>query len=156
MSWTQPADITTRWLGTTSLPTDSQLDTLIGDAEDIISVTFSDIQARIDATTLPLERVVRVASNMVMRYLRNPDGMRQTSTTTGPFTNSATYGGDEPGTMYMTDKERDDLSGVSQSGAFSVDTVGSTTIHADTCALNFGATYCSCGADIAGYPLYGG
>lgn len=40
------------------------------------------------------------------------------------------------------------------SGAFSVDTVGCATTHADICALNFGANYCSCGADIAGFPLY--
>jgi len=42
----------------------------------------------------------------------------------------------------------------SSGGAWSYDTVGTTTIHADTCSLNFGATYCSCGADIAGYPLW--
>lgn len=41
--------------------------------------------------------------------------------------------------------------------AFAVDTVPTGTIHAVTCALNFGATYCSCGADLTGlYPLYGG
>lgn len=39
-------------------------------------------------------------------------------------------------------------------GAFSIDTVGCSTIHAEICALNFGALYCSCGADIAGFPLY--
>ena len=39
-------------------------------------------------------------------------------------------------------------------GAFSIDTVGCATVHADICALNFGASYCSCGADIAGWPLY--
>lgn len=43
------------------------------------------------------------------------------------------------------------------SGAFSVDTVGYVnTVHADTCSLYFGAAYCDCGADIAGFPLYGG
>lgn len=40
------------------------------------------------------------------------------------------------------------------SGAFAVDTVGCPTVHADICALTFGATYCSCGADVAGFPLY--
>lgn len=41
--------------------------------------------------------------------------------------------------------------------AFSVDTAPSLSgIHAETCSLNFGATYCSCGADIAGFPLFGG
>lgn len=39
---------------------------------------------------------------------------------------------------------------------FALDTVGDTTVHSDTCALNFGATYCDCGADIAGFPLFGG
>lgn len=39
-------------------------------------------------------------------------------------------------------------------GAFSVDTVGSGSIHADVCNLNFGAQWCSCGADLAGFPLY--
>lgn len=38
--------------------------------------------------------------------------------------------------------------------AFSVDVVGCTTIHSPTCSLAFGATYCSCGADIAGFPLF--
>lgn len=39
-------------------------------------------------------------------------------------------------------------------GAFAIDTVGGTSIHAEVCALRFGALYCSCGADIAGFPLY--
>jgi hypothetical protein len=38
--------------------------------------------------------------------------------------------------------------------AFAVDTFGADTIHAPWCALAFGATYCSCGADIAGYPIF--
>ena len=40
------------------------------------------------------------------------------------------------------------------SGAFAIDTVGGSSVHADICALNFGALYCSCGASIAGYPLW--
>lgn len=43
-------------------------------------------------------------------------------------------------------------------GAFSVDTAGPTARagHADICALNFGALYCSCGAVLTNhlYPLY--
>lgn len=41
------------------------------------------------------------------------------------------------------------------SGAFTVDTSPLGVMHADICALNFGATYCSCGADLTLYgPLY--
>lgn len=39
--------------------------------------------------------------------------------------------------------------------AFSIDTAPvQGSVHADVCSLNFGASYCSCGADIAGFPLY--
>ena len=46
--------------------------------------------------------------------------------------------------------------GVTEStGAFTVDTLGSPFAnHADICSLNFGAIYCSCGAVLAGVPLY--
>lgn len=41
-----------------------------------------------------------------------------------------------------------------ESGAFDINTVSCATVHADACSLNFGATYCSCGGDIAGFPLW--
>ena len=44
----------------------------------------------------------------------------------------------------------------SSSGAFSIRPGGSTITHMPWCAINMGATYCSCGADLAGYPLYEG
>lgn len=43
------------------------------------------------------------------------------------------------------------------SGAFSVDTAPScgAIVHAESCSINFGATYCSCGAILTqGWPLY--
>ncbi len=49
--------------------------------------------------------------------------------------------------------------GADTSGAFAVDTVGfaGNMGHADSCALNFGGSYCSCGAVLTAglYPLYG-
>ena len=42
-------------------------------------------------------------------------------------------------------------------GAFAIDTAASTgTVHVPWCAVNFGAIYCSCGADLTNYeyPLY--
>lgn len=39
--------------------------------------------------------------------------------------------------------------------AFSVDTGGAYgVIHAASCSINFGALYCDCGADLAGFPLF--
>jgi hypothetical protein len=40
------------------------------------------------------------------------------------------------------------------SGAFALDTVPNRVWHALWCSLNLGGDYCSCGADIAGYPIY--
>lgn len=47
--------------------------------------------------------------------------------------------------------------GGGSSGAFTVDTVRSTLFeeHAEWCAVNFDANYCDCGANIAGYPIFG-
>lgn len=42
----------------------------------------------------------------------------------------------------------------SKSKAFAIDSVPNATVHLDWCALSLGATYCSCGADIAGTPIY--
>ncbi|MBF6363207.1 hypothetical protein IU447_24120 [Nocardia farcinica] len=41
-------------------------------------------------------------------------------------------------------------------GAFNVDTIPASLVaHAETCALVFGASYCSCGAELTGgIPLY--
>jgi hypothetical protein len=40
--------------------------------------------------------------------------------------------------------------------AFAIDTVSTSAVqHADACSLNFGATYCSCGAELTqGLPLW--
>ena len=38
--------------------------------------------------------------------------------------------------------------------AFSLDTTPVGVRHAEWCSINFGAAYCDCGADIAGFPLF--
>ena len=40
------------------------------------------------------------------------------------------------------------------SGAFVLDMVGTDSMHLAWCSLYFGANYCSCGVDIAGYPIF--
>ena len=48
-------------------------------------------------------------------------------------------------------------SGSSADEVFTIDTAGgvTTTGHWAWCTLLMGGTYCSCGADIAGFPIYG-
>lgn len=40
------------------------------------------------------------------------------------------------------------------SKAFSISPHAATSEHLDWCSVNFGAAFCSCGADIAGHPIY--
>ena len=35
-----------------------------------------------------------------------------------------------------------------------LDMAGTSTYHLDWCAASLGANYCTCGADIAGTPIY--
>ena len=58
---------------------------------------------------------------------RNPDGIRQKNTTTGPYSESATFGGDLPGSLYTTDEVLGMLTGsVAKSRAFMIGTMPST------------------------------
>lgn len=48
-----------------------------------------------------------------------------------------------------------ELCSTGKAGAFSVDTASTGFgVHSEICSVNFGATYCSCGAVLAGVPLY--
>lgn len=78
------------------------------------------------------------------------------SQTTGPFSVTQDTRQERRSLFWpseITDLEK--LCASSTSGAFGIDTApGAAEVHGETCALRFGATYCSCGVDIAGYPLY--
>lgn len=45
---------------------------------------------------------------------------------------------------------------VGTAGAYSIDMVGTSSAHLAWCSLAFGAGYCSCGVDIAGFPIFEG
>lgn len=121
--WTNYDDVASRWISGVIPADETQVTTLIGDAEDTIIREYPDIQDRIDEGSLPVERVQKVTARMVIRFLRNPTGVRSVTQGAGPFQQSTTFGGDEPGAMYLTDADRYELAGpTSQKGkAFSVD-----------------------------------
>lgn len=117
-------DIKSRWLTGTVPATDAQIQTLIGDAEDIIVGEFPTLEADVIAGRVTSTRVARVVSRMIHRVLRNPDGVRTVQETTGPFSGSTTYGGDNPGELYLTDDDRRDIGGRKTKGkAFTVSTI---------------------------------
>ncbi len=122
--WATVQDIQDRWL-TGELPaTDTQIQVLIDDAEDKILTEFPKTLDNIASGVLREGTVRRVVARMVGRVLRNPEGLRTTQTTTGPFSDSVTHGGDNPGEVYLTDDDRRDLAGErARRKAFTVSTI---------------------------------
>lgn len=127
MAWTKADDLINAWIGD-GVPTDSDRVKLwLGKAEREIRHRVPDLQTRIDAELAEdpvrkelLETAKDIAVAMVTRVLRNPDGARQRQWTSGPFAESMTVGGDNPGTLYLTSDELAKLQGVKPGGAFTV------------------------------------
>lgn len=130
-SWTLPEDVTGAWIGEGAPTDDAKIQAWIDKAEREIKFRVPDIQDRIDAEAaedrtdlLELAKDVTVA--MVIRVFRNPDGIRQTNVTTGPFSESRTYGGDTPGGLGLTEDELKKLAG-DPASAFEIDLIPSTS-----------------------------
>src|SRR3546814_9928620 len=147
-----PADIAVA-LGRTA-PDDgsvefNQWEMFVADALLLIEHRLGDTFPDVDQAKL--DYVVREA---VVAHIRHPDDATQVAVSVDDGSVSRTYRSGR-GRVTITDElwslliPDDD-----GSGAFVVDTVGSTSAHVAWCALYFGATYCSCGVDIAVYPIF--
>lgn len=95
----------------------------------------------------------------ILRWHDSGSGaLTQESETTGPFATSKTVDtrqGERRSLFWPS--EINDLERLCKAftGAYAVDTApGAGDAHSETCSLRFGADYCSCGVDVAGYPIY--
>lgn len=128
MSWTTAAEVIAAWIGDDA-PTDTaKVDTWIGKAERLLRSKVPGLQARLDVDPVVepdlLGNVKDVVTAMVQRVFRNPEGVRQRQEGTGPFTGSVTFGGDQPGALWVTDAELALVSPAgSNRGAFTVETI---------------------------------
>jgi len=128
MVWTIAENVLDAWIGDDGPADTFLIDTWIGKAERLIRFKIPGIQARLDAGEVDLlENVVDVTAAMVIRKFRNPEGIRQSNTTTGPFTESRTYGGNDPGELVLQDDEVSRLAGATGGHAFSVSMIPSTS-----------------------------
>lgn len=128
--WTQASDVVDAWIGDDVPENTALISTWLEKAEREVRFRVPDLQDRITAASdLDLLGAAKdVVVSMVMRVFRNPEGIRQVNTTTGPFTESATYGGDVPGGLGITDDEIEKLRGVSNgSSAFSISMIPDTS-----------------------------
>jgi hypothetical protein len=83
----------------------------------------------------------------------------QQMTTTGPYSHMETIDTKQRAGYNLWPSEITQLQELCKTGgtgkAFTVDTApGLCNAHVPWCSLNMGATFCSCGADIAGEPIY--
>jgi len=132
MAWTTAAEVTAAWIGGDA-PTESALvDVWIGKAERLLRAKVPTLAARVDADPEVepdlLGNVKDVVTAMVQRVFRNPEGVRTRQESTGPFGGSVTYGGDQPGALWVTDAELAMISPAGTNrGAFTVDTIPATS-----------------------------
>ena len=100
-----------------------------------------------------LDYVVREA---VVAHIKKPDDATQVTISVDDASSSRSYRSGK-GRVTILDEWWSLLGLVEASGAFSIDMVGNAfSGHLAWCSLNFGATYCSCGVDIAGVPIFEG
>lgn len=124
MTYATYQDVVDRWISPEDIPaTQSTVETLLEDAEDTILREFPDIPTRIADGDLPVSRVAKIEARMVIRHLRNPGGLRSTQQGAGPYQQTVTFGGEEPGSLYLTEDDRRELRDPStlKGKAFTVD-----------------------------------
>lgn len=132
-------------------PTDlerAQWSMWIDDALLLIEARLGD-PAGLDQTKL--DYVVREA---VLAHIRRPDDATTVDVSVDDGRSSRTYRS-SAGRVTIRAEWWDLLSPSDRSSkAFSITPAGNTVEHLPWCSLMLGATYCSCGADLAGFPIF--
>jgi len=123
----------------------------IDDAEMLIQVRKDQLGITDAIDMAKLDYVVREA---VVAHVKRPDDATQVTISVDDGSSSKTYRSGK-GRVTILDEWWIILGLTNPSGAFSIDAVGpSNATHLPWCAINFGAGFCSCGADLAGYPIF--
>lgn len=129
---------------------DAHATVLLDDASQFILDTVPSAGVAAAATR---RRIVCAVVRRAMPDASGMTGMESVQESTGPF--STTFKPVNPsGDFYLTKQEQKAL-GAGVQRAFGVQVAGPiVSVHLPWCDLNFGGTTCSCGADIAGEPIY--
>lgn len=148
---------------------EAKADAMIADAESMAILTAPCLPGLVtapegetpEAAALRLAKLAAVKAILRGAILRWQDagaGALQTrQEQIGPFGAQATVTPLRKSMFWPSELEQ--LQGICASGekgkAYSLDTApGDCGPHLPWCSLMFGATYCSCGADIAGVPIF--
>lgn len=132
--------------------TDQQWNLWIDDAEMLIDARRAAVAPDLVIDEAKFDYVVRES---VVAHIKKPDDATQVSVAIDDGSTTKSYKSGK-GRVTILDEWWLFLGLTETSGAFSVDMVGFSSAHLPWCSLNFGAVYCSCGVDIAGYPIFEG
>lgn len=138
MSWVSPADVIDSWVGG-NMPADaSKLQVWIDRAERLVRRRIPDLQTRIDLEAEldpPVTDLIDTAKDavieMVTEVFKNPDGKRSIQSASGPLSESTTFGGDNPGKLFLSRQQEDLLSGSNPGEAYSVDMIAGHVLPAN-------------------------
>lgn len=131
---------------------EQQWELWINDAELLIEAQRVKLSAA-EPDQARLDYVVREA---VVAHIKRPDDATQVTIAVDDGSSSRSYKSGR-GRVVILDEWWALLGLSGSSGAFAVDMAPSGyAAHLAWCALMLGATYCSCGVDIAGRPIFEG
>lgn len=131
--------------------TDQQWNLWIDDAEMLIDTRKTALGITDPIDEAKLDYVVREA---VVAHIKKPDDATQVTVAVDDGSTSKSYRSGK-GRVTILDEWWLLLGLTDPKGAFAIDMMTAAGTHALSCSINFGATYCSCGFDIAGFPLFG-
>lgn len=131
---------------------EQQWEMWIADALMLIEIRADSLGINVDAIDeAKLDYVVREA---VVSHVKRPDDATQVTISVDDGQTSRSYRSGQ-GRVVIRDEWWVLLGLTDPEGTFAIDMAPSGgSIHLPWCASQLGANYCSCGADIAGFPIY--
>lgn len=134
--------------------TDQQWQMWIEDAEMLIDTRATALS--VDPASIDQAKFDYVVREATVAHIRRPDDATQVTTSVDDASSSRTYKSGR-GRVVILDEWWLLLGLTDPKGAFSIDMAPGVAVrHMPWCSSMFLANYCSCGADIAGTPIYEG
>lgn len=121
----------------------------ISDAEMLIE----NRREKLDAPVIDEVKTDYIVREAVVAHIKRPDDATQVTVSVDDGSSSRTYRSGK-GRITILDEWWSFLGLTEPDGAFTLDMIGTVSLHLPWCSLNFNANYCSCGVDIAGRPIF--
>lgn len=133
--------------------TEQQWEMWIDDAVMLIETRAA--QLSVDTSTIDEAKFDYVVREAVTAHVKRPEDATQVTVSVDDASTSKSYRSGK-GRVTILDEWWLLLGLTDPAGAFSIDMGPTCATHLAWCSIMLGATYCSCGVDIAGFPIFEG